>query len=87
MILDIDHFKAVNDAHGHDAGDEVLKVFAERVKRALRGVDLLCRLGGEEFVVVMPDTRLPVAKIVGERLRATVAGSPFPIEKARAPLP
>ncbi len=81
MILDIDHFKAVNDAHGHDAGDAVLKIFAARVKRALRGVDLLCRFGGEEFVVIMPDTRLPVAKMVGERLRATVAGSPFVIEK------
>ena len=85
MILDIDHFKAVNDAHGHAAGDAVLKIFAARVKRALRGVDVLCRFGGEEFVVIMPDTRLPVAKIVGERLRATVAGSPFVIEKgARA---
>jgi two-component system cell cycle response regulator len=81
MILDIDHFKAVNDAHGHDAGDAVLKIFAARVKRALRGVDLLCRFGGEEFVVIMPDTRLPVAKMVGERLRATVAGSPFVIDK------
>ena len=81
MILDIDHFKAVNDAHGHDAGDAVLKIFAARVKRALRGVDLMCRFGGEEFVVIMPDTRLPVAKIVGERLRAAVAGSPFLIEK------
>ena len=81
MILDIDHFKAVNDAHGHDAGDAVLKIFAARVKRALRGVDLMCRFGGEEFVVIMPDTRLPVEKIVGERLRAAVAGSPFLIEK------
>jgi two-component system cell cycle response regulator len=85
MILDIDHFKAVNDAYGHDAGDEVLKIFAARVKRALRGVDLMCRFGGEEFVVVMPDTKLSVAKVIGERLRATVAASPFLIEKgARA---
>jgi two-component system cell cycle response regulator len=85
MILDIDHFKAVNDAYGHNAGDEVLKIFAARVKRALRGVDLMCRFGGEEFVVVMPDTKMSVAKIIGERLRATVAASPFLIEKgARA---
>jgi two-component system cell cycle response regulator len=85
MILDIDHFKAVNDAFGHDAGDEVLKTFAARVKRVVRGADLMCRFGGEEFVVIMPDTRLSVAALVGERIRAAVAGAPFPIEQgARA---
>ena len=55
MILDIDHFKAVNDTHGHDAGDEILRAFAERIKTVIRGVDLLCRLGGEEFIIVMPE--------------------------------
>ena len=80
MMLDIDHFKAVNDAFGHDAGDEVLKTFATRIKRVVRGADLMCRFGGEEFVVIMPDTRLSVAAIIGERIRATVAGAPFPIE-------
>jgi two-component system cell cycle response regulator len=79
MILDIDHFKSVNDAFGHEAGDEVLKTFAERVKGVVRGADLLCRFGGEEFVVIMPDTRLSAAALVGERIRATVAGAPFPI--------
>ena len=61
MILDIDHFKAVNDTHGHDAGDEILKGFSARIRKTVRTADLVCRLGGEEFVVVMPDTPLVVA--------------------------
>ncbi len=79
MVLDIDHFKKVNDAHGHDVGDEILKGFASRVRRVVRGADLLCRFGGEEFVIVMPETRLSTARLVAERVRARVAGSPFPI--------
>jgi len=55
-ITDIDRFKAVNDTYGHDAGDEVLREFANRVRSTVRGADLACRFGGEEFVVVMPDT-------------------------------
>lgn len=80
MILDIDFFKRVNDTYGHDAGDEVLKNFANRVKRRVRSADLMCRLGGEEFVVVMPETKLATAQSVGERIRATVAALPFPID-------
>jgi two-component system, cell cycle response regulator len=87
MILDIDHFKKVNDSWGHDAGDEVLRVFAARVKHAVRGADLMCRFGGEEFVVVMPDTRQAVAKIVAERIRAAIAGAPFPIDKGARTIP
>ncbi|MCB1479748.1 MAG: PleD family two-component system response regulator [Rhodobiaceae bacterium] len=79
LVLDIDHFKAVNDTYGHDAGDEVLKEFARRVRKAVRGLDLACRMGGEEFVIVMPETDIGVAVRVGERIRATVAGDPFPI--------
>jgi two-component system cell cycle response regulator len=85
MILDIDHFKLVNDSYGHDAGDEVLRAFAARVKRAVRGGDLMCRYGGEEFVIIMPDTKLSIARLVGERIRTAVASAPFGIEKgARA---
>ncbi len=87
MILDIDHFKRVNDSYGHDAGDEVLKSFAARVKRVVRGGDLMCRFGGEEFIVVMPDTKLSIAQIVGERIRAAVAGAPFEIEKGARAIP
>jgi len=87
MILDIDHFKRVNDGYGHDAGDDVLKTFAARVKHLVRGADLMCRFGGEEFVVVMPDTRLSVAQTIGERIRAAVAASPFAIEKGARAIP
>ena len=77
LLLDIDYFKAVNDSHGHDAGDAVLREFAARVRRNIRGIDLACRLGGEEFVVVMPDTDLAKAYLVGERLRQCIAAAPF----------
>ena len=69
LILDIDYFKSVNDTHGHDIGDEVLREFANRISANVRGIDLACRHGGEEFVVVMPDTDLGFAFIVAERLR------------------
>ncbi len=76
MMLDIDYFKNVNDTYGHAVGDEVLKEIASRVVRNTRGVDLVCRYGGEEFVVVMPDTERTVAANVAERLRNGVAGTP-----------
>jgi two-component system cell cycle response regulator len=79
MILDIDHFKSVNDTYGHDAGDEVLKHFAQRMRRVVRSADLICRLGGEEFVIVMPDTPLAIATRVAERVRATIQSEPFSI--------
>jgi two-component system cell cycle response regulator len=79
LVLDIDFFKAINDTHGHAAGDEVLKEFARRLKKAVRGIDLACRYGGEEFVVVMPDTDIGVATMVAERLRRRIASEPFPI--------
>jgi two-component system cell cycle response regulator len=78
LLLDIDHFKTVNDSYGHDAGDAVVREFAARVRRNIRGIDLACRLGGEEFVVVMPDTDLAKAALVGERLRQCIAAAPFP---------
>ena len=78
-LMDIDHFKSVNDTHGHGAGDEVLREFANRVQRYVRGVDLAARVGGEEFVVVMPDTDHAVGRSVAERLRAAVADEAFDI--------
>lgn len=81
LILDIDYFKSINDSYGHDAGDDVLREFAERLKASIRGIDLACRYGGEEFVVVMPDTDLGVAATVAERIRRRIAGEPFPINR------
>ena len=83
MILDIDHFKEVNDKHGHDMGDLVLKEFAERISGAIRGIDLACRYGGEEFLVAMPDTDLAFASVVAERLRQEIAGSKFMFNNGR----
>ena len=79
MMLDIDYFKSINDGYGHDAGDDVLREFAVRVRKSIRGIDLACRYGGEEFVIVMPETDLKVAGIVAERLRRSIAGEPFAV--------
>jgi two-component system cell cycle response regulator len=87
MILDIDHFKQVNDTYGHQAGDEVLKGFSDRIRRIIRGGDLLCRLGGEEFVVVMPNVPLDVARRVAERARVSIEEAPFVIEKSGRTIP
>jgi two-component system cell cycle response regulator len=77
MLIDMDFFKSVNDNHGHDIGDSVLKEFAERLRRNIRGVDLACRFGGEEFVVLMPDIDYRQAQSVAERVRTAVAERGF----------
>ncbi|MFN9719194.1 MAG: GGDEF domain-containing protein [Planctomycetota bacterium] len=77
IVIDIDFFKKVNDSHGHLVGDEVLRIFAERIRSAMRPSDSLCRLGGEEFVVVSERTSLPAATSIAERLRLLVASDPF----------
>jgi two-component system cell cycle response regulator len=82
LIFDIDHFKQVNDTYGHDIGDEVLRQFAERLASNVRGIDLACRYGGEEFVVVMPDTDIDFAYGIAERLRQSVETTPFEISRA-----
>jgi two-component system cell cycle response regulator len=85
LLFDIDHFKKVNDSHGHAAGDQVLRQIAVRALNSVRGADLVARLGGEEFVVVMPETELGIAAAVAERLRAAIAQQPFNVGDA-APL-
>ncbi|MDQ0421623.1 two-component system cell cycle response regulator [Peteryoungia aggregata LMG 23059] len=85
-ITDIDRFKQVNDVYGHDAGDEVLKEFAGRIRSTVRGADLACRFGGEEFVVVMPDTPAEVAATVAERLRGMIEARPFQLRSGETPL-
>jgi two-component system cell cycle response regulator len=77
LVIDIDHFKKINDSFGHGVGDEVLREFAVRLASNVRAIDLPVRFGGEEFVVVMPETELAHAHRIAERIRLHVAGSPF----------
>jgi two-component system cell cycle response regulator len=77
MMFDIDHFKSVNDQYGHPGGDDALRQIADRALRGVRSIDLVARLGGEEFVVVMPETALDAAVHVADRLRCSVADEPF----------
>jgi two-component system, cell cycle response regulator len=80
MMFDVDHFKAVNDQFGHPGGDDALRQLADRAVRGVRSIDLVARLGGEEFVVVMPETTLEGAITVADRLRCAVAAEPFVIQ-------
>lgn len=75
-MADLDHFKAVNDNHGHLAGDEVLRVFCALLKRHARGSDIYCRYGGEEFLLVLPGMTEDSAVERAERLRAAMAATP-----------
>ncbi|PCI59598.1 MAG: PleD family two-component system response regulator [Kordiimonadales bacterium] len=79
MMMDIDHFKVVNDTHGHAIGDIVLKEFANRVAKNIRGVDLAARYGGEEFVVMMPETPTDWAYMIADRLREEVCENLFDV--------
>jgi len=76
MMCDIDKFKAVNDTHGHDVGDSVIAEVANRIRKNVRNVDIACRYGGEEFVVIMPDTDIAYAHVVAERIRREVEEHP-----------
>lgn len=77
LMFDIDKFKNVNDTHGHGVGDEVLKIFADRMKDKLRSIDLIARLGGEEFVVILPDVTPDRAMFIAERLRKIICDEPI----------
>ncbi|MEX3009305.1 PleD family two-component system response regulator [Hoeflea sp. TYP-13] len=79
LAVDLDRFKSVNDTYGHDVGDEVLKEFARRIRQTIRGIDLACRHGGEEFIIVLPDTEGAIAEKVAERLRREIADVPFTV--------
>jgi two-component system cell cycle response regulator len=81
LVLDIDYFKSINDGHGHDAGDDVLREFSLRIRKCIRNIDRACRYGGEEFVVVMPETDIAVAAMVAERLRRRIASERFSIQQ------
>ncbi|MBN9046722.1 MAG: PleD family two-component system response regulator [Rhizobiales bacterium] len=83
LMIDLDYFKRVNDQYGHDGGDDVLREFATRLQKNTRGMDLLCRYGGEEFIVVLPDATMDCAAVVAERIRSSVAAKPFAIMGGR----
>ena len=83
MILDIDHFKRINDTHGHDIGDKVIQEISERIKNSVRRIDLACRYGGEEFLVAMPDTDKNFAGVVAERLRNEIEQHKVSINSGR----
>jgi two-component system cell cycle response regulator len=82
LLLDLDHFKRVNDVHGHAVGDAVLRHFADRVRERVRRADVLVRRGGEEFALVMPATTAREAKVIAERIQETLALSPFTVDGA-----
>jgi two-component system cell cycle response regulator len=79
LHCDLDHFKEINDTYGHDAGDAVLREFARRLSTTVRPLDLVCRTGGEEFVVVMPGTSADLATLAAERLRRRIVSAPYEI--------
>ncbi|MBD0679900.1 GGDEF domain-containing protein [Pseudomonas sp. PSB11] len=80
LMLDIDHFKRVNDTHGHGAGDDVLKAVAASIKNQLRNVDMVFRYGGEEFLILLSNTSREAAALVGERLRCAAQAEDYPAD-------
>lgn len=86
MVADLDHFKKINDTYGHGAGDAVLKVVADTLRDGLRGEDLVARMGGEEFLIVMPATDKKRAGPVAERLRQVISASPVTYEPGQDPI-
>jgi len=86
MMLDIDHFKLINDTYGHDTGDMVLVEIAQRLRENLRAIDLVARVGGEEFLIAMPRTESGQAHAAADRIRKLISGQPFQIGPKHAPL-
>ena len=82
-MLDLDNFKAVNDTYGHEVGDRVLRQFADIARSVLREVDIMGRLGGEEFAVFFPETKGTNALEVAERLRESIANAAISLEHGR----
>ncbi len=82
MVADLDHFKQINDSWGHDVGDHVLREFAARMGTNVRPSDYACRMGGEEFVVIMPSTPGDTACLAAERLRRNICAAPFAVPAA-----
>lgn len=86
IMLDLDHFKAINDEHGHLAGDRVLRTIAERLSTTLRVNDFIARYGGEEFVILLPETGIGEARRVADKLRQTISAEPIAVEDVSLPV-
>ncbi len=86
MVADLDHFKQINDIYGHASGDAVLVETARRLRESLRGVDLLARIGGEEFLIVMPATPFSEARVAASRLCRRIGEEAFSVPGAREPV-
>ena len=82
VMVDLDHFKQVNDTHGHEVGNQVLVQTAELIQSSLRKLDIACRYGGEEFIVILPNTGLSDAVRVAERIRLAIAAKPLQLDNA-----
>jgi diguanylate cyclase len=80
LLADVDHFKKLNDTHGHVAGDHVLRFIAQEIKQCVKGRDLLCRYGGEEFAVLLPATSYDGALMLAESIRAIIEAQVVPLE-------
>jgi two-component system cell cycle response regulator len=86
LALDVDHFKSVNDENGHAVGDRVLQELAARLKQSIRNIDMICRIGGEEFVIVLPNTNAEVAGKIADRMCRNVSDKPFNVGARTGPL-
>jgi diguanylate cyclase (GGDEF)-like protein len=80
-MIDIDFFKKINDQHGHPVGDQILILLSRELQRNLRQTDILCRFGGEEFAILLPETSLQTATSIAERLRVNVSNYSFEVDK------
>ena len=85
-LLDLDNFKRINDTHGHQTGDEVLRRVASRLLSTVRGDDAICRLGGDEFLVLMADTDATIASRVAERIRHAITDTAVPTRDGAMPI-
>lgn len=86
IMIDIDHFKKVNDSFGHETGDNVIRMTAGIIARMCRGSDVVARTGGEEFLLVLPDTALDAARILAERIRVAISQHPLLVDQQRIPV-
>ncbi len=83
VMVDIDHFKKVNDSFGHDTGDQVIRAVARLIQRMSRASDVVARTGGEEFLLVLPDTGLEAARVLAERIRTAIGDHPLLVDQQR----